>query len=268
VEGASLDDVRAFHRDYYGPNNAVLSIAGDLTPAQGFALAQKYFGAIARRPTPAPTDFSEGLNTQEKRSKQSDTLAQVPALAAGWKVPPRGHRDQAPMAVLAELLAGDSASLFYQGMVKGRELALGVSAGFGLTGPFEYDGPTLLTVTSYYKPNVGADAVLAAMDEEIGKVARNGVDDATLKRVKVRMLADWNNGLENFLNRADTLAKLQTLWGDANVVNKVPGWIEGVTSADVQRAAATYLVPANRTVIDRQPVARAPAAPAAPADKK
>jgi zinc protease len=268
LEGASLDDVRAFHRDYYGPNNAVLSIAGDLTPAQGFALAQKYFGAIARRPTPAPTDFSEGLNTQEKRSKQSDTLAQVPALAAGWKVPPRGHRDQAPMAVLAELLAGDSASLFYQGMVKGRELALGVSAGFGLTGPFEYDGPTLLTVTSYYKPNVGADAVLAAMDEEIGKVARNGVDDATLKRVKVRMLADWNNGLENFLNRADTLAKLQTLWGDANVVNKVPGWIEGVTSADVQRAAATYLVPANRTVIDRQPVARAPAAPAAPADKK
>jgi zinc protease len=265
LEGASLNDVRAFHRDYYGPNNAVLSIAGDLTPAQGFALAQKYFGAIARRPTPAPTDFSEGLNTQEKRSTQSDTLAQVPAIAAGWKVPPRGHRDQAPMAVLAELLAGDSASLFYQGMVKGREIALGVSAGFGLTGPFEYDGPTLLTVTSFYKPNVNADAVLAAMDEEIAKVAKNGVDEAALKRVKVRMLADWNNGLENFMNRADTLAKLQTLWGDANVVNKVPGWIEGVSSADVQRAAATYLVPANRTVIDRRPAAPAPAAPAAAA---
>jgi zinc protease len=260
LEGASLDDVRAFHRDYYGPNNAVLSIAGDVTPAQAFALAQKYFGAIARRPTPAPTDFSEGLNTREKRSVQSDALAQVPAVAAGWKVPPRGHRDQAPMAVLAELLAGGNASLFYQGMVKGREIALNVSAGFGLTGPFEYDGPTLLTVTSMYKPNASADAVLAAMDEEIAKVVRNGVDDATLKRVKVRMLADWNNDLENFLDRADTLAKLQTLWGDANVVNKVPGWIERVTAADVQRVAATYLVPANRTVIDRQPVAKAPAA--------
>jgi predicted Zn-dependent peptidase len=81
-----------------------------------------------------------------------------------------------------------------------------------------------------------------------------------LKRVKTRMLADWNNKLESFINRADTLARLQTLWGDANVVNQIPGWIDGVTSADLQRVAATYLTAANRTTIDRKPVA-APAAP-------
>jgi predicted Zn-dependent peptidase len=256
LEGASLDDVRAFHRDYYGPNNAVLSIAGDVTPAQAFALAQKYFGGIARRPTPAPTDFTEGLSTKEKRIQQTDALAQVPAVAAGWKVPPRGHRDQAPMAVLAELLAGGDASLFYQGMVKGRQIALNVSGSYGLGQPFGYDGPTLFTVFSLYKPNSSADAMLAAMDEEIAKVAKNGVDPAALKRVKTSMLADWNNGMENILNRADTLARMQTIWGDANVVNKVPGWIEAVTPADIQRVAATYLVPANRTVIDRQPVAK------------
>jgi predicted Zn-dependent peptidase len=256
LEGASLEDVRAFHRDYYGPNNAVLAIAGDVTPAQGFALAQKYFGRIARRPTPAPTDFTEGLNTKEKRIQQSDALAQVPAVAAGWKVPQRGHRDQAPMAVLAELLAGGDASLFYQGLVKGRQIALNVSGSFGLADPFGYDGPTLFTVFGLYKPNSSADAMLAAMDEEIAKVAKNGVDPAALQRVKTGMLADWNNGMENILSRADTLAKMQTIWGDANVVNKVPGWIEAVTPADIQRVAATYLVPANRTVIDRQPVAK------------
>ncbi|MFT3807594.1 M16 family metallopeptidase [Arenimonas sp.] len=54
LENASLTDVEAFHRDYYGPNNAVLSIAGDVTPEQGFALAQKYFGGIASRPTRPP----------------------------------------------------------------------------------------------------------------------------------------------------------------------------------------------------------------------
>jgi predicted Zn-dependent peptidase len=256
LEGASLEDVRAFHRDYYGPNNAVLAIAGDVTPAQGFALAQKYFGRIARRPTPAPTDFTEGLNTKEKRIQQSDALAQVPAVAAGWKVPPRGHRDQAPMAVLAELLAGGDASLFYQGLVKGRQIALNVSGSFGLADPFGYGGPTLFTVFGLYKPNSSADAMLAAMDEEIAKVAKDGVDPAALQRVKTSMLADWNNGMENILSRADTLAKMQTIWGDANVVNKVPGWIEAVTPADIQRVAATYLVPANRTVIDRQPVAK------------
>lgn len=264
LEGASLDDVRAFHRDYYGPNNAVLAISGDVTPDQGFALAQKYFGAIAARPTPKSGDVTEPLNKTEKRVEQSDALAQVPAIAAAWKIPERGSRDQAPMAVLAELLAGGDASRLYLGLVKGREIALNVDSLFGLVDPWTYDGPTLLTVFALYKPTSNADAVLGAIDEEVAIIAKEGADEATLKRVKTRMLADWNNSLESFINRADTLAKLQTLWGDANVVNKIPGWIEGVTSADLQRVAATYLVKNNRTVIDRKPVAQA----AAPAEKK
>ena len=180
----------------------------------------------------------------------------MPAVAVGWKVPAQGSGDQAPMAVMSELLAGGDASLFYLNLVKGREIALNVQGGFGLTGPFEYGGPTLFTVFGLYKPDSSADAMLAAMDVQIAKVVKDGVDAATLKRVKTRMLADWNNDLENILSRADTLAKLQTLWGDANVVNKVPGWIEGVTSADLQRVAATYLTKANRTVIDRKPAVK------------
>ncbi|CAN7692342.1 pitrilysin family protein [Pseudoduganella sp. LjRoot289] len=264
LEGASLDDVRAFHRDYYGPNNAVLAIAGDVTPQQGYALAGKYFGAIPKRATPKSGDFTEGLNTAEKRVEQSDALAQVPALAAAWKMPERGSKDQAPMAVLGELLSGGDASRLYLGLVKGREVALNVQPLYGLTGPWEYDGPTLFTVFSMYKPTSSADAVLAAMDEEIAKIAREGVDAASLKRVKTAMLADWYNKLESFINRADTLARLQTLWGDAKVVNRIPGWIDGVKSEDIQRVAATYLTRANRTVIDRKPAAK-PAAPAAPA---
>ena len=264
LEGATLEDVRGFHRDFYGPNNAVLGISGDVTPEQAFALAQKYFGAIPSRPTPKAGDFSEGLNTAEKRIEQSDALAQVPAIAAAWKMPDRGSKDQAPMAVLGELLAGGDASRFYQGLVKGREIALNVDSLYGLTSPWEYDGPTLFTIFALYKPNGSADAVLKAMDEEIAKVAAEGVDDATLRRVKTAMLADWYNGLESFLSRADTLAKLQTLWGDAKVANEIPGWIEAVTSADVQRVARTYLTAANRTVIDRKPAPK-PVAPAAPA---
>ncbi|MGX5729892.1 M16 family metallopeptidase [Pseudoxanthomonas beigongshangi] len=261
LENASLEDVKAFHRDYYGPNNAVLAIAGDITPEQGFALAQKYFGDIPARATPAAPDYREGLNTREKRVQQSDALAQVPAIAAAWKMPDRGSRDQAPMAVLGALLANGDASRLYQGLVKGRELALNVESLYGLTSEWEYDGPTLFTVFALYKPTTDADAVLKGIDEEIARIAREGADDATLARIKTQLLADWYNGLEMFLNRADTLAKLQTLWGDANVANQIPGWIQGVTSDDVKRAAATYLTPANRTVIDRKPAAMlAPAA--------
>ena len=119
-----------------------------------------------------------------------------------------------------------------------------------------------------YKPNTDADAVLKAMDEEIAKIARDGVSDEELARTKTGMLASWYNGLEMFITRADTLAKLQLLWGDADVVNKIPGWIEGVTSADLQRAARTYLTQANRTVIDRKPEAMLKAAPAPAATGK
>jgi predicted Zn-dependent peptidase len=263
LETASLEDVKAFHRDYYGPNNAVLGIAGDVTPEQAFALAEKYFGKIVSRPTPEPPDFEEGLNTQEKRIEQSDALAQVPAIAAAWKMPKRDSADQAPMAVLGELLAGGDASVFYQRLVKGDQLSLNIDSLYGLTDPWTYDGPTLFTIFALYKPNASADSLLKAMDEEIAKVVANGVDDATLARVKTRMLADWYNGLESFISRADTLAKLQTLWGDAHVVNRIPGKIQAVTSDDVKRAAKTYLTAANRTVIDRKPVAMIEAAAAA-----
>ena len=262
LESATLDDVKAFHRDYYGPNNAILSMAGDISPAEGFALAEKYFGGIARRPTPPAPDFSEGLTTQEKRLTQGDRLAQVPAIAAAWKMPDRGNPDQAPMAVLGALLANGDASRLYQGLVKGRELALNVDSLYGLTSEWEYDGPTLFTVFALYKPTTDADAVLAAIDEEIAEVVAEGVDDATLARVKTRMLADWYNGLESFLSRADSLAKLQLMWDDAGVVNRIPGWIDAVTSADVQRAARTYLTRDNRTVIDRKPEAMLQAAAA------
>jgi predicted Zn-dependent peptidase len=262
LENASLQDVAAFHRDYYGPNNAVIALAGDVTPAQGFALAEKYFGGIAARPTPKAPDVREGLNTAEKRLTQSDALAQVPAIATAWKMPDRGSKDHVPFTVLSEVLSGGDASRFYQGLVKGRELALNVDS-HGLTGPWFYDGPTLFTTFALYKPTSSADELLKAIDEEIARVIKDGVGDAELKRVKTRMLADWYNGNESFISRADTLAKLQTLWGDANVVNQIPTWIEAVTSADIQRVARTYLTKANRTTIDRRPAAMLQAAPAA-----
>src|SRR3546814_14424104 len=97
-------------------------------------------------------------------------------------MPDRGSRDQAAMAVLGDVLAGGDASRFYQGLVKGRELALNVDSLYGLTSPWEYDGPTLFTVFALYKPDTTADALLAAMDEEIARIASEGVGDAELAR--------------------------------------------------------------------------------------
>jgi predicted Zn-dependent peptidase len=172
-------------------------------------------------------------------------------------MPARGSADQAPMVVLAEVLAGGNASSLYLGLVKGLELTVNLDSLWGTGGPWDYDGPTLFTLFAMVKPAGSADAVLAAVDAEIARLVRDGVDAATLARVKTSLKADWYNGLESFLNRADTLAKLQAVWGDAQVVNRVPHWIDGVTSAQIQRVAATYLTAANRSVIDRRPTRQA-----------
>ncbi|MEO8743584.1 MAG: pitrilysin family protein [Lysobacteraceae bacterium] len=253
LDEAKLDDVRAFHRDFYGPNNAVLSIAGDVTPEQGFALAQKYFGAIPSRQTPLPPDVSEPLNTAGKRIVQGDGLAKLPALAVGWKMPPRGSKDQAAMIVLGELLAGGDASLLYQDLVKDKALALQIDSFTGSGSPWAYDGPTLYTLMVTYKSDGTAGTVLAAIDAQIARIVKQGVDDTALRGLKTRMLSDWYDDMEPFVDRAETLATLQSVWGDPHVANRVPDWIDAVTSADLQRVAGIYLTDANRSVIDRVP---------------
>ena len=131
LDAATVADVKAFFDTYYGPNNAVLAIVGDVTADEAFAMVEKYFGADpgppgaaaarrrARRPTP-----------QERPSRRPTRSPNVPAVAVGWKLPdPRHDQDDVPAAVLGELLAGGEASRLYQGLVKGKELLLRIDGG-------------------------------------------------------------------------------------------------------------------------------------------
>jgi zinc protease len=81
LDAANVQDVQAFYQTYYGPNNAVMGLVGDLTPAEVFAKVEKYFGALPSRPVPSPPDVSEGSNTAERKLVQTDPLARVPAAA-------------------------------------------------------------------------------------------------------------------------------------------------------------------------------------------
>jgi predicted Zn-dependent peptidase len=110
-----------------------------------------------------------------------------------------------------------------------------------------------------YKPTTSAKAVADAIQEEIGKIARQGIPAADLARVKTKMRSDYYASLELPIYRADAIALAQLLTGNAASINEVPDKLEAVTAADLQRVATTYLTVANRTVVDRKP-APAPAA--------
>jgi zinc protease len=263
LDAASVKDVEKFFTDYYGPNNAVIAIVGDVTAADAFAKVEKYFGALPSRPVPPGADLSEGLNTAERTLEQTDALARVPAIALGFKVPSRTDKDYVPLVVLGDVLLNGEASRLYQGLVKGKELLLQVQGGlnFPFESPWRTKGPTMLGLFALYKPTTNAKAVADAVQTEVQKIATAGVPALDLARVKTKMRSDFYSEVELPINRADVLAVAQLLMGNAAAINDLPGQLEAVTSADVQRVATTYLTVANRTVVDRKP-APAPAAAA------
>jgi predicted Zn-dependent peptidase len=255
LDAANVTDVEAFFESYYGPNNAVLAIVGDVTPAEVFAKVEKYFGGIASRPAPPRPDVSEGMNPAERTLSQTDSLAKVPAIAVAWKMPARGHKDQVPAAVLGEVLMGGEASRLYQGLVKGKELLLSIEGGLNwpIGSPWDYDGPTLFGLFAIYKPTTDAKTVVAAMSDEIARIAKDGVPEKELVRTRTKMVSDLYAELEMPLSRSVALCLAQLFTGNAESVNDLPAKVSAVTSDDLKRVAATYLTTANRTVVDRQP---------------
>jgi predicted Zn-dependent peptidase len=259
LDAANLKDVETFFNSYYGPNNAVMAIVGDVTPAEVFAKVEKYFGALPARALPAPADIAETVNTAERTLEQQDALARVPAVAVGYKIPADVGADYVALVLLGDVLLNGDASRLYQGLVKGRELMLQVQGGvnFPFESPWRTNGPTLLSYFGLYKPGTDVKAVVDAAQQEIGKLATAGIPEAELQRVKTKMRSDFYSAIELPINRADALALAQLLLGDAAAFNDIPAKIDAVTAADLKRVAAKYLTTANRTVVDRRPAAAA-----------
>jgi zinc protease len=222
-----------------------------------FAKVEKYFGALPSRQVPPRADVAEGLNSAERTLGETDALARVPAVAVGYKVPMKIGKDYVALVVLGDVLLNGDASRLYQALVKGKELMTQVQGGvnFPFESPWRNSGPTLFSYFGLYKPGTDVKAVVEAAQAEIGKLASAGVPATELARVKNKMRADYYAGIELPIDRADTLALAQLVLGDANAVNTIPADIESVTPADLQRVAAKYLTPANRTVVDRKPAA-------------
>lgn len=263
LDAAKIGDVETFFNHYYAPNNAVMAVVGDVNPAEVFAKVEKYFGSIAPRQVPPKPDLIEDPQTSERRSTEQDTLARVPAVAIGYRMPPRHSHDAIVGALVGELLHNGQASLLYQALVKEKKVAVEVQGGvnFIFGNPFEYDGPTLLTSFLIYPPNLKGDDVLKAYDAAVEDLAAHGPSPATLARISAKMQSDWYSEMEAPLDRASLLSHATLLDGTPERVNEIPGELARVTPEEVRAFAAQYLVKTNRTIIVRVPATAAGSAP-------
>ncbi len=261
IEAATLEDVKNFFDTYYAPNNAVLVVAGDTTPDEVMKLAEKHFGGIPSRPVPPPPDISEPPQTAEKTFVEPDTLARTPAIAFGYHLPSRLTPDFFALALLDPLLVSDESAKLYQALIKDKRIASAVSGGFnyGLGNDFDYNGPMLYTFRVDYAPAVKGSDVLKVVDEVFDAIQQHGITDDELKQAKVNFKSSFFETLEGggipLFGRSDLLAALALYDNDPNRINEILSDLDKVTTADVQAAAKKYLVPANRTSIERRPAA-------------
>jgi zinc protease len=257
LDAARIEDVQKFYEQYYTPGNAVLAVVGDVKPDDVFAKVEKYFAAVPSRSAPPKAQVEEPPQKGERKSSETDKLAKVPALAIGYRMPPRHSPDALAGAVAGELLHNGQASRLFQSLVKDKQVALSVDGGVNwpLGTPFEYNGPTLMTSFVVYPPNITQDKVMAAYDATVKELADKGPSQEDIDRIVSKMRADLYGNLEIPISRASALSHAVLFDGSFDSVYQVPEDLAKVTPAQVRAFAAKYLVSSNRTIIDRVPAA-------------
>ena len=253
LEAATLDDVQDFFDTYYAPNNAVVVVVGDIDTDQTTAWIEAYFGGIERADVPPRPDLSEPPQEAEKRVAKVDSLAQRPALAFGYHMPPRNSQAYYAMGLLNEILLGGDDSRLHQALVNEAGVTSGVNGGVNwpLGNIFNYDGPILWSAWLIHDPATEPDSVLAIVDREIERIAEEGVEPAELERAKVAFRSDFYDTLGGTfgLGRADLLASFALFDDDPARINTVLDRFESVTPGLLRRTAQRVLRDENRTVI-------------------
>jgi predicted Zn-dependent peptidase len=258
INAATIEDVRSFFKTYYAPNNAVLTVVGDVDVDEVKKMVEKHFAGIPAQPAPARADLTEPAQTKEKRVSQTDKLANLPAIAIGYHIPPQNSPDFPAMALLVQILQGGDSSRWYQRLVKEKELTLDLTGGLNYFGnEFDYTGPMIMTTRTTYKPGHTADDVVKEMDAVVADITTKGVTEKELADAKVQYRSNFYSQLESSFGKAHLLSALALFRDDPQQINSLLTPFENVTAAQVKAAAAKYMVATNRTVIDRVPEAKA-----------
>ncbi|MGW6690635.1 M16 family metallopeptidase [Streptomyces sp. NPDC054961] len=252
LDAASLEDARTFFRTYYAPNNAVLSVVGDIDPERTLAWIEKYFGTIpAHDGKQPPRDGS--LPDIMGGQLREEIVEEVPAraLMAAYRLPHDGTRacDAADVA-LTILGSGDSSRL-HNRLVRRDQSA--VAASFGM---LRLAGaPSLGWLDVKTSSGVEVPDIEAAVDEELARFAAEGPTAEEMERAQAQLEREWLDRLSTVSGRADELCRFAVLFGDPQLALTAVQRVLDVTAEEVQAVAAARLRPDNRAVLVYEPIA-------------
>lgn len=238
LSAASLEDIREWYRTYYGPNNAVISLAGDITPEKAYELVNKYFGAIPPGPPLPRTEQWIPALERNIRDEMEDHVPQV-RIYRSWHASAWKDADTPRLALLAEVLAGSKSARLDKRLVYDKGLATSVSA---YLNDAELAGTFNIVVT--VKPGTDPLLVEREIDAIVAELLEKGPTAAELARVKTRTLSDFSRSLERlggFGGRSDVLAESMTYGGTPDAYLTRLEQMAGANPNEVKAAGQRWL---------------------------
>ncbi|GIU29878.1 insulinase family protein [Shewanella schlegeliana] len=238
----TLEDLTQYHKTYYAPNNAVVVIAGDVKLADVKKLADKYFAPIPAQAPPREVKTVEPLQKGERRVFVQKASVSTPNVMLGYHIPATSNADYYALDLLSSILTTGNSSRMYQGLID-KQVAIEVDTYM----PMSFD-PNLFYVMGVANPGVTAPELEDAMISEINRIARDGVTEEELEKVKNIKLMGFYRAMETINGKANTIGTYELFFGSYDKLFNAPEAYNKVTPQDIQRVAQTYLKRANRTV--------------------
>lgn len=236
LQAATIDDVKEFYEKWYGPNNATMVIAGDISRPEVKQLVDKYFGEIPTRPAVEPIKPRPGNLTKTVSLMHEDNFAQLPELRMVWPSVEEGHEDSYALSYLGQLLSQGKRAPLYKVLVEEKELAPSAAA---FNSGLEIAGKFNVLVRAHSGKDL--DEVHAAVEEALARFEQNGIDDRDMDRIKNSLETEFYNGLSSLLNKSFQLAQYNEFRGTPDALAEEIRKIMAVSKEDVMRVYQRYI---------------------------
>ena len=238
IENATLEEVKSFFYHHYAPNNAVLSVAGNVDPAQVFRLAEQWFGPIPRREVPVRNLPEEPPQT-EPRSLEVTRKVPANLIQMVFHNGSRTDEDFYVNDLLSDILANGPSARLFQTLIREKRLFSDINAYIG----GDRD-PGLFTVAGRLMPGTTMDQAESAIREELQKLIDHGPGEYELQKVKNKVESNLVFSEIHYLNKAMNLAQFELL-GNIEEINREPEHYRAVTADQIQKVAAKVFDPNN-----------------------
>ncbi len=236
LEAATIDDVKTFYGTYYGPNNATVVLAGDITPEEVKPLIEKYFGEIQAKPDVPTIKPQPGQVTENIRLVHEDNFAKLPELTMVFPSVEDGHPDSYALDYLGAILSDGKRAPLYKEIVEEKKLAPRVGA-YNSTG--EIAGKFMIRIRA--NENTDLDSVYQGVMNAFQQFEQNGIDDRDMERIKSSQEIAFYDGISSVLSKSFQLAQFNTFRGDPGLLEQEIQKILGVTKEDITRVYNQYL---------------------------